>query len=175
MLNYTQNCDNIGRKQLYNSLETCMSHRRHLYHPSVYLFCICYLALVRNPKVPLLGKVNTVAEFWNNMKNLRVAILFLSKIRLSYQNICLSVAKSPYSLFHPLRSASGKITCEGILCHLGANILECHPRNHLIYVSSCHYNDLTFLVIMPNFQIIMLTCQKIFSIGTDFPPFCWQT
>ena len=63
MLNYTQNCYNIGRNQSYNPLETRMSLRRHLYHPSVYLFCIGYLALVRNPKTPLLGKVNTVADF----------------------------------------------------------------------------------------------------------------
>ena len=41
-----------------------------------------------------------------------------------------------YSVSYPLPSASGNIHCNapGLSCHLGADILVCRPRSHVIYV-----------------------------------------
>ena len=54
-----------------------------------------------------------------------------------YQNISPSVIRKPLRVMSPSAFSNGWHNAPVLSCHLGTDILACHPRSHVIYV---YYN-----------------------------------
>ena len=109
-----------GNSYVTRRIQVC-----HTGYSYITLLCICSaykLDRVRDPTSPLLSKVNIGAA----------SITCL--LRRLHQNINPSVTRKPWRVMSPSTFGIGWHNASGPSCHLGADILVCHPRNHVIYV-----------------------------------------
>ena len=131
MLDHTGNSYITCRKQLCHAPYTVMPHRRQLYHPLMYLFCI----LIRSSlwsTTPLLSKVNRSGNLkWNKELSNSVFhfiwLCFYLKCHITY--ITSSRATIPeYKSLVDTKALVHYVT--------SADILVCHPGSHVLYVYS---------------------------------------
>ena len=106
-------------------------HRRQLYHPLVYLFCILNRSGSRsNDAVAKLTKRE--AKFYNKLKNVRAVCSFFFLLYFNFKKC--QKHESPCALCHPMPKVEGDITRQGFRETEGLIFLYSRPRRHVIYV-----------------------------------------
>ena len=128
MVNQPGNSYILLRKQLYNSPDTVMSYRIQLYQPLMHLFCKLISRLGSNPTTPLLSKVDRGAEFLNIFTSIMshiYLVCFNLKMLHNIYHMSLRACRKPSALVIGWYNAPGRS------CHIGPDILLCHPWSHM--------------------------------------------
>ena len=148
MLNHAGKSYITHRKQLCLPLDTDMSHRRQLYYPLVYLFCMLFrlgsgstdaVGKQSKQRSGILKRNEESASsvfhsiwlcFYFKMSHNILVTCLLGRL---YQNISPSVTRKPWLVMSPSAFGIGWHNAPRLSCLLGANILVCYPRSHVIY------------------------------------------
>ena len=140
MLNHDGNSYIARRKHLCHPADTVMSHRIQLYHPLVYLFCILIRSGSRsNVAVAKQSKRRSgiIKRNKESASSLFHFIWLRFYLKMSH-NIYHMSSRATIPEYQPLGYTKdfgiGWHNAPGLSCHLGADILVCHPRSRVIYV-----------------------------------------
>ena len=136
MLNNAGNSYITRRKRLCHppDIPVVMPHRRQLYHPHVYLFCILIRSGSRSNVTVAKQSKQTRGSLKRNKESTSSVFHFIwlwFYFKMSHNTYHMS-SRATISEYQPL--GVGWHNAPGLSCHIGADILVCHPRSHVIYL-----------------------------------------